>query len=251
MTNKSPMKLTAPAPSVPGCAADRKAAAATAAAGISFTRPRPLSTTGRNPASADLRKIPPQALPGWKRHCLFSGCTLRCIFCQNHTISHENFGQAISARQLSRIFLHLQEQGAYNINLVTPTQYLPHIIEALDLARPSLTIPVVYNCGGYERVETVRALADLVDIWLPDFKYYDSDLARRCCGAPDYFPAASAAIAQMIRQTGSLVWEDVPGLSSPLLKKGSSSATWFSPLTGRILSVFFSGSVTTCPRTVF
>ena len=160
------------------------------------------------------------AAPGGSGTVFFSGCTIRCIFCQNHTISHENFGQAISARQLSRIFLHLQEQGAYNINLVTPTQYLPHIIEALDLARPSLTIPVVYNCGGYERVETVRALADLVDIWLPDFKYYDSDLARRCCGAPDYFPAASAAIAQMIRQTGSLVWEDVPGLSSPLLKKG-------------------------------
>ena len=89
------------------------------------------------------------AAPGGSGTVFFSGCTLRCIFCQNHTISHENFGQAISARQLSRIFLHLQEQGAYNINLVTPTQYLPHIIEALDLARPSLTIPVVYNCGGY------------------------------------------------------------------------------------------------------
>ena len=88
------------------------------------------------------------AVSGGSGTVFFSGCTLRCIFCQNYTISHENFGQAVSAGQLARIFLHLQEQGAYNINLVTPTQYLPHIVEALRLARPSLTIPVVYNCGG-------------------------------------------------------------------------------------------------------
>ena len=123
----------------------------------------------------------------------------------------------MTAAELGQAFLRLQDQGAYNINLVTPTQYLPHIISALDQVRLKLTIPVVYNCGGYEREETVKALKDYVDIWLPDFKYYDNRLARRYSGAEDYFETAAAAIRQMIDQTGAPVYQP----SSPgLLSKG-------------------------------
>lgn len=149
----------------------------------------------------------------------FSGCTLGCFFCQNASISQDHFGKELSARQLADLFLRLQDQGAYNINLITPTQYLPHILEALDLARPALQIPIVYNCGGYERVQTVKALEGYVDVWLPDFKYMDSSLSLGCSKAADYFSAASAAIAQMIRQTGPLVW-DQTSASVPLLKRG-------------------------------
>ena len=119
----------------------------------------------------------------------------------------------MTAKELGQAFLRLQDQGAYNINLVTPTQYLPHIISALDQVRFKLTIPVVYNCGGYERVETVKALKDYVDIWLPDFKYYDNRLAWRYSRAKDYFETAAAAIRQMIDQTGAPVYQSAsPGL---------------------------------------
>ncbi len=138
----------------------------------------------------------------------FSGCTLGCSFCQNYPISHERFGREISIRQLADIFLRLQEQGAYNINLVTATQYLPSVIRALDLVREQLTVPVVYNCGGYERPEIVRALAGYVDIWLPDLKYFDPSLAVRCSQAGDYFTYASRAIRQMIAQTGPPVTDE-------------------------------------------
>lgn len=137
----------------------------------------------------------------------FSGCTLRCCFCQNWELSHEAFGKELSTEDLARVFLDLQSQGAYNINLVTPTQYLPHITAALDLVQSSLTIPVVYNCGGYETVESVKALNGYVDIWLPDFKYYDNRLSLRYSRAGDYFERTSAAILQMIRQTGPPVWQ--------------------------------------------
>ncbi len=143
----------------------------------------------------------------------FSGCTLGCCFCQNHKISSGHFGREMTAEELGQVFLRLQDQGAYNINLVTPTQYLPHIISALDQVRLKLTIPVVYNCGGYERAETVKALKDYVDIWLPDFKYYDNRLAQRYSRAADYFETAAAAIRQMIDQTGAPVYQSVsPGL---------------------------------------
>ena len=152
------------------------------------------------------------ALHHWEEPCIsgasasggsgtvfFSGCTLGCCFCQNHQISSGHFGREMTAKELGQAFLRLQDQGAYNINLVTPTQYLPHIISALDQVRFKLTIPVVYNCGGYERVETVKALKDYVDIWLPDFKYY--------------FETAAAAIRQMIDQTGAPVYQSAsPGL---------------------------------------
>lgn len=146
----------------------------------------------------------------------FSGCTLRCCFCQNYRISGGNFGRELTSDRLARIFLELQHKGAHNINLVTPTQYLPHIVQALDMVRSGLIIPVVCNCGGYERLETVMALKDYVDIWLPDFKYYDNRLALRYSRARDYFETASAAIRQMIDQTGPPVYRE----NGSILAKG-------------------------------
>jgi len=152
------------------------------------------------------------ALHLWEEPCIsgirgsgtvfFSGCTLRCCFCQNYKISQEHFGKPVSTRQLADIFLRLQEEGAHNISLVTATQYLPWILPALDLVRHRLQIPVVYNCGGYEREEIVRALDGYVDIWLPDLKYFAPELSRRFSGAADYFAVAAQAILQMLAQTG-------------------------------------------------
>lgn len=138
----------------------------------------------------------------------FSGCSLRCCFCQNYKISQEGFGKTVTAKELAHIFLNLQKQGAHNINLVTATHYLPGVTAALDLVKPFLSIPVVYNCGGYERVEVIEALKDYVDIWLPDIKYFDSALSARYSGAGDYFSRASAAILQMIAQTGAPVFDE-------------------------------------------
>lgn len=145
----------------------------------------------------------------------FSGCTLGCCFCQNYPISRQGFGKEVTVRELSVVFLRLQDQGAHNINLVTPTQYLPSVTAALELARPGLTIPVVYNCGGYERPEIVKALAPYVDIWLPDLKYHSSELSLRYSGAEDYFSRASRAISRMISQTGPPVTDP-----SGLLRSG-------------------------------
>lgn len=147
----------------------------------------------------------------------FSGCTLRCCFCQNHTISSGRFGTSLTVSQLGEVFLRLQDQGAYNINLVTATQYLPDIIKALDLVRHKLHIPVVYNCGGYERTETLKALEGYVDIYLPDLKYYSQELSSRYSNASDYFAAASAAVKEMVRQTGELLWDS----QKKLLKRGT------------------------------
>jgi putative pyruvate formate lyase activating enzyme len=154
------------------------------------------------------------ALHQWEEPCIsgihgsgtvfFSGCTLRCCFCQNYRISSGGYGKELTVRDLADVFLRLQDQGAHNISLVTATQFLPSILGALDLVRDRLRIPVVYNCGGYERVETVYALRDYVDIWLPDLKYYDSALSRDLSGAADYFARASEAILAMIEQTGTL-----------------------------------------------
>lgn len=141
----------------------------------------------------------------------FSGCNLRCVFCQNHDISAGGFGREISPERLREIFEELISQGAHNINLVTPTHMLPWILPALT---PTLRVPVVYNCGGYESVETLRALEGKVQIYLPDMKYAISELADSLSGAPDYFEAAAAAIREMYRQTGDYVLED------GLLKRG-------------------------------
>lgn len=157
------------------------------------------------------------ALHFWEEPCIsgtqgsgaifFSGCTLRCCFCQNYKISRAPQGKSISSERLAEIFLELQEQDAHNINLVTATHYLPWILPALDMVKKQLHIPVVYNCGGYERLETIQALRSYVDIWLPDLKYFSSNLSRRYSQAPDYFDRSSAAIRQMILQTGTPVFD--------------------------------------------
>lgn len=138
----------------------------------------------------------------------FSGCSLNCCFCQNHQISHEGFGKEVTVRELRDIFLRLQDQGAHNINLVTATHYLPSVVEALDMAGASLSIPVVYNCGGYERPQVVQALKPYVDIWLPDLKYWSPELSSHYSGAGDYFSWASRAVAQMVLQTGPPVFDE-------------------------------------------
>lgn len=129
----------------------------------------------------------------------FGGCTLGCRYCQNRAISAAPTGTPKNSAELRALMESLIAQGAENIDLVTPTQFLPTILPAL---RPKLPVPVVYNCGGYERAETLRELAGLVDIYLPDLKYTDAALAESLSGAADYFPAASAAIREMVRQTG-------------------------------------------------
>lgn len=141
----------------------------------------------------------------------FSGCTLQCCFCQNGIISQENLGKDVTTEHLREIFLRLIDDGVQNINLVTPTHFLPSIIPALS---PKLPVPVVYNCGGYERVETLRELDCLVDIYLPDMKYSDAALAAALSAAPDYVETAKAAILEMYRQVGPAVIED------DIMKKG-------------------------------
>ena len=135
----------------------------------------------------------------------FSGCNLGCTYCQNGPISRENFGRAITPRRLREIFEELIAQGAQTVELVTPTHFVPFILPALE---PPLPVPVVYNCGGYESVETLRLLAGRVQVYLPDLKYADAALARGLSRAPDYFPVATAAIEEMYRQTGPFVIEN-------------------------------------------
>ena len=134
----------------------------------------------------------------------FGGCTLGCAYCQNYAISRHPAGTQVDGVALRQMMEELIRQGAENIDLVTPTHFLPTILPALE---PKLSVPVVYNCGGYERVETLRALEGKIDIYLPDMKYADSTLAGMLSGAPDYFSVASEAIREMVRQTGSVVWQ--------------------------------------------
>ena len=134
----------------------------------------------------------------------FSGCTLKCAFCQNYDISQENFGKPLTSTELRAAFERLIDEGVQNVNLVTPTHFLPDILPALE---PKLPVPVVYNCGGYESVETLRQLEGKIDVYLPDFKYSDNALAKKLSSAPDYFETASAAILEMYRQVGKPVIE--------------------------------------------
>ena len=151
------------------------------------------------------------ALHFWEEPCIsgeegsgavfFTGCNLRCVFCQNFQIARAEQGKEITIERLAEIFLELQEQKANNINLVTATHYVPQVVEALKLAKEQgLHIPVVYNCGGYESVETLKMLEDLVDIYLPDFKYVDTERAKRYSHAENYPEVAKAALAEMVRQ---------------------------------------------------
>ncbi len=134
----------------------------------------------------------------------FGGCTLGCKYCQNRAISGGPLGKEADAAQLRAVMEDLIAAGAENIDLVTPTHFLPTLLPALE---PKLPVPVVYNCGGYERAETLRALEGKVDIYLPDLKYADNGLARTLSGAPDYFEVATAAIREMVRQVGAPRWE--------------------------------------------
>lgn len=131
----------------------------------------------------------------------FSGCPLKCVYCQNHEISTGNFGIDVSPERLAQIMLELQDQGALNINLVTATHYAHLLPEAIAAARArGLVVPIVYNTSGYERVEAVRELDDLVDIWLTDFKYADAGLGRALSHVPDYPSVAQSALIEMARQ---------------------------------------------------
>ena len=137
----------------------------------------------------------------------FSGCSLKCVFCQNDAISHGNFGRAVSEDGLRAIFQNLAHQGAHNIELVTPTQYSHILARVLSEPVPG-GLPVVWNSGGYERSDTLRALEGRVDVYLPDLKYVTPALAARYSGAEDYPEAAQAAIAEMFRQRGPVRLED-------------------------------------------
>lgn len=142
----------------------------------------------------------------------FTGCVLRCVFCQNGKISRENFGKTVSVQRLRELFEELIAQGAHNINLVSPTPYALSIRQALSQPLP---VPVVWNTGGYERVETLRSLEGKVQIWLPDLKYADSALAQAYSAAGDYFEVTTAAIREMYRQAGDYELDE-----DGLLKKG-------------------------------
>lgn len=162
------------------------------------------------------------ALHMWEEPCIsgtegsgtvfFSGCNLACIFCQNYSIAHTKTGKTISTNRLSEIFLELQEKKANNINLVTPTHFVPQIANALISAKKNgLSIPVIYNSGGYESVETLQMLEGMIDVYLPDLKYYSSALSSKYSHVADYFEKASLAIAEMVRQTGEPLFRTING----------------------------------------
>ena len=129
----------------------------------------------------------------------FSGCTLKCKFCQNYKVSHHGYGKRITVHRLKEIYWELIEQGAHNINLVTPSHFATAIIESLNEPLP---VPVVWNCSGYESIDTLKRLEGKIQIYLPDLKYVSSTLSSRCSAAPDYFDTATKAIEEMLRQTG-------------------------------------------------
>ena len=160
------------------------------------------------------------ALHMWEEPCIsgetgsgavfFSGCPLRCVYCQNYEIARADRGTKISVDRLADIFLELQEKNALNINLVTPTHYTLEIIEAVKMARKQgLIIPIVYNCSGYEKVETLQLLKEIVDIYLVDYKYEDKTIAKRYSNAENYPEVVKEALAEMVRQCGTAVFDDV------------------------------------------
>lgn len=182
------------------CGADRTA-------GHGFCKETAVLRAAR--ASLHMWEEPPLSGKTGSGTVFFSGCNLGCIFCQNHEIAHENKGMEISPERLAEIFLELQEKGAANINLVTAVHFVPHVVRALDIAKiKGLHIPVVYNSGGYESVETLKRLNGYIDVYLPDYKYRDSDLARRFSGAYDYPETAEKAIAEMVAQIGDCVFDE-------------------------------------------
>ena len=173
-------------------------------------------------------KVARAALHFWEEPCIsgttgsgtvfFSGCSLQCVYCQNRQIATGEIGKEITSERLVEIFLQLQEQGAHNINLVTPGHYVDALVPALRLAKAQgLMIPVVYNTGSYEKVESLQKLEGLVDVYLPDFKYFEGSLAKRYSKAPDYPKVAQAAIAEMVRQQPECTFV---GEEHPLMTRG-------------------------------
>lgn len=165
-----------------------------------------------------LPKLALASIHFWEEPCIsgengsgtvfFSGCNLGCIFCQNHKISHSNFGKEVSAERLAEIFLELQSKNVNNINLVSPTPYVKSIIKALDIAKSSgLKIPVVYNTNSYENVETIKMLDGYVDIYLPDLKYFDDNIGKEYSKISNYFDVASKAILEMQRQVPNNIFD--------------------------------------------
>lgn len=179
-------------------------------------------------------KVARAALHYWEEPCIsgksgsgtvfFSGCALHCVYCQNREIANGTVGKEISTGRLAEIFLELAEQGANNINLVTPGHFIPQIITALEQARrQGMNLPVVYNTGSYENVDILKKLEGIVDIYLPDFKYMSEALGKRYSNAPDYSTVAKAAIAEMFRQTGTPVFgkKGSEAEEEPLIKRGT------------------------------
>ncbi len=167
----------------------------------------------------NLVRVARAALHYWEEPCIsgesgsgtvfFSGCTMRCVFCQNKEISRSEVGKEITIERLAEIYLELAAKGANNINLVTPMHYAPQITAALDIARKNgLTLPIVWNIGGWERRESIAAVRDYADIWLSDFKYFDSSLGESLSKAPNYFSVAAAALDQMVKQTCEPVFDE-------------------------------------------
>lgn len=166
----------------------------------------------------DSIRVSKAMLHHWEEPCIsgengsgaifFSGCNLRCCYCQNYKISTQTFGKDITIEHLANIMISLQEQGANNINLVTPTHYTDKIIQTLDICKHKIYIPIVYNCGGYEKLDTLKELRNYVDIYLTDFKYYSSEMSKMYSKCEDYFKVTSKAILEMYHQQNELVYKD-------------------------------------------
>lgn len=172
-------------------------------------------------------KVARASLHMWEEPCIsgtngsgtvfFSGCPLKCIYCQNKKIADGNKGRVLTTGELSKLFLLLQSKGASNINLVTPTHFTPQIAQAIEQSKKDgLTLPIVYNTSGYEKTETLKHLDGLVDIYLPDLKYKSVELSSKYSNAPNYFEIAAAAVSEMVRQTGKPVFDD-----RGLMRKGT------------------------------
>ena len=182
--------------------------------GIGFCKESDILRIAR--ASLHMWEEPPISGKNGSGTVFFSGCNLGCIFCQNHEIAHEHKGKEITPQKLAETFLTLQEMGASNINLVTAVHFVPHVIQALDIAKSKgLSIPVVYNSSAYESLETLRLLKGYIDVYLPDFKYLSPLLAERFSKAKNYPEVAKQALSEMVSQTGDCVFD-----KNGMLRKG-------------------------------
>lgn len=169
--------------------------------------------------AGDKIRVARAALHYWEEPCIsgdigsgtvfFSHCTLKCVFCQNYNISQCEWGKEIYIERLAEIFIELQEKGALNINLVTPTHYVAQIIEAIKIAKSNgLKLPIIYNSSGYEKVETIKLLKGYIDVYLPDMKYFDTKYSSKYSKAKDYFKYAKEAIDEMVNQVGEVKFDE-------------------------------------------